>query len=90
MKVYIVVGHDYDGTEIGDVFLDKQLAEDIAAEKNKFKVIYDEYMEYSVIEKEVLNERLITKKDKLAIRIMENCGQYGILQLNIQNYKYKI
>ena len=69
MKIYIVVGEDYGGMEIGEVFFDKQLAEETVAEKNKFKGMFNKYIEYSVLEKETLDKRPITKKDKLAIVI---------------------
>ena len=69
MKVYIVVGENYDWTEIGEVFFDKQLAEETAAEKNKFKGIWSKHTDYGILEKEILDEKPITKKDKLAIRI---------------------
>ena len=44
-------------TEIEEVFFDKQLAEETAAEKNKFKGIWNKHTEYSVLEKEILDEK---------------------------------
>lgn len=69
MKVYIVVGSDYDGNDIRDVFLDKKLAEDNAELRNKFKSVWDLHMQYYVIEKDLLDTPIKQNTDMLAIKI---------------------
>lgn len=69
MKVYIVVGSDYDGNDIGDVFLDKQLAEQNAKMRNKFKSVWDLHMQYHVVEKNLLDTPTKQNTDMLAIKI---------------------
>lgn len=69
MKVYIVVGSDYDGNDIGDVFLDKQLAEQNAKMRNKFKSVWDLHMQYHVVEKDLIDTPIKQNTDMLAIKI---------------------
>lgn len=74
MKVYFVVGSDYDGSYIDDhVFLDKDIAEQRAKNKNIFKGMWDNNATYKVVEKETSSDPMPDiNKDMLAIKIDGN------------------
>lgn len=55
MKVYLVVGSDYDGSSIDEMFDNELEAKKRAEFKNKYKTPWDVYDTYYVVEREVLS-----------------------------------
>lgn len=70
MKVYIIMENSCDGNSIIDATFDKDLADNNVEIRNKFKGIWNTDMNYTVVEKEVVDKPLIDiDKNMLAIQL---------------------
>lgn len=70
MKVYIVVGENWEEHKIKEVFTDKTLAEESVMLRKKFKNVWDGDLKYKVVKKEISNNLVdIIDKSMLAIRL---------------------
>lgn len=70
MKVYLVVGDNYEGSSLGGLYYDKDVAQLEADRRNKFKDVWDKHSEYSVSERDILDKyEKHYKEDELMVHI---------------------